>query len=229
MNTSIETRWFLPESDTGAALLKSFLTRQHKDIDESKWDREDFYKPTPHNYFGFKIREGKAEIKTILHDYGCISFGQSKGFVQLWDKYSFDLQKNPVEFPIADAEQIKDKESYQLINVNEHRWWRIAKSRALLKYELDPTGGFNVTSEKFVEKGINMEIGKIKATNSSLPDNCENFSIYWTLAFESFGKFDDQLTLMENFITALFNTELPGVFTESRSASYPSFLQKQQF
>jgi hypothetical protein len=198
MDRSSELRWFSQEKFTDV----EYWFKQHEKKFKNEWQRSDFYIHLDgYTKLSFKIREGKAEIKTCIDNSSIFKISDTcSGVAEHWIKWSKSLSRN------LQAEQILEDKN-QLIELK--------KERLLVTYA---TRNNNVVIvNESVDEGCQVELTRLSINNH----------LYYSFGFEAFGANEKQIDYLKS-VTALVCRAACDKTTLSvtDSYSYPTLLSR---
>jgi len=187
---SLETRWFL-SGKLPDAVLSWFTTS--KNIHQTE-ERRDYYLYQPDiTQTGIKMREGQAEYKVLVDDFGTFQTEHCAGQLQYFKKWSFDLQRTQETL----SGTLRDHTEW--VPVDKKRWLRdieYEKSRCSLELsELQIAGRtcWSICFEQTVEKRphpeklkklVNAELVSVPFNNLQL-SNAMNYPEQITKVFDN--------------------------------------------
>jgi hypothetical protein len=190
MDNSTEIRWFSTERFTD---VERWFKDQGKQF-KNQWQQSDFYvRLDGYPKLSFKIREGKAEIKTLVNEPAVIKISNTcSGIVEHWIKWSKPLSGH------LTATQIFDDKNVLI---------ELKKERLLITYSINE-GGINIAND-YANEGCQVELTRLSIENQ----------LYYSFAFEAFGS-DDRRTSYLNTITTLVLGEFDANTKLSTNDSY---------
>jgi hypothetical protein len=202
MKPSAELRWFFNgpfPSGVREWFCGSDLCRLEK-------ARTDHYLVFPgSNSVGVKVRDGKKfQVKARVSEPGPFSLpaGIAVGRLDSWVKWSY-----------KDAEM---SERLANLRFGDPLWVSVIKERWLRKFQLDDRELTEVDADMRYDRGCTIELTDITVKDS----------LWWTLAFESFGPTPlpaDVVRAAHHFLNLL---PQGLVLTERDSMSYPEWLSR---
>ncbi len=212
MIKSAEIRWIFP-GDPPTEILETFL---NSNLKSKPAYREDTYLMfSSSTTVGVKLRESKFEIKPLIKSLGKFEICDGVvGLIELWEKWSCNAQE------------------IQLFNeaaIKEDNWAKVGKERCIRKF-IPKTNIKEVLADSAPDEGCIIELTKIKFKQKN----------YWSLAFETFGRFNNPEIILKKVLRYFFDEILTkvtfglsngkeGSFNLNNSCSYPLWLQKHQF
>ena len=203
MYPTAEIRWFYPGT-VPSEVEANFGEGSGAVEDEPS--REDHYLSLPSmDGVGIKLREGRIEIKKRTQREGPTYLGEgAAGVLEHWRKWSFPLAESGITSSIATATA---------------SWISVEKERLLRTYGL--TSEKRVvpcSSEEAPSQGCEMELTDVRVEDR----------VWWTLAFEAFGK---ESCLRENLLLViqhvLTSRDLPPLSAKT-SCGYAEWLARIQ-
>jgi hypothetical protein len=195
MDKSIELRWFSMENFSDV----EHWFKRHGKAFKNVWERSDFYVHLDgYTKLSFKIREGKAEIKSLIESSPLKVSDTCSGIVEHWIKWSKSLKDN------LTAEQMF-KDEKQLIELK--------KERMLVTYSIN-NKNIMIVNES-VNEGCQVELTRLSIHNR----------LYHSFAFEAFGSDANRLNNLKDAIEFVFQqANMKSMPSLNDSYSYPELI-----
>ena len=195
MQTSVETRWFLPGTappDVVQWFWDEMMVTQPTRIDSY------LYTPKVHS-LGIKLREGRIEIKQLNKKLGPYTFhADITGMVGNWNKWGFPISNSHID-----------------VEAESNVWIPVVKERMLRRYQVVSGGKIRAVPGWLFP----MQRSSIEITNIVI-----NGTAWWSFGLEVVGTDIDLFEALQTTAVLAFKGRGVPQFSATQSYSYPHWL-----
>ncbi|MFB2839204.1 hypothetical protein [Floridanema evergladense] len=202
MLTTSEIRWFY-QGEVAPAIKNWFTKDVLRENCQTFEQREDWYLRIPGcEFLGVKLRQKQLESKLRVAELGVLYLSKNViGSAEKWVKWSCD-----------------DPEAESLITsevVAKGEWVKVEKARSQIRYLIADDGSLIPTSTTGTSQvGCNVELTQLIVDRDR----------WWSLGFETSGKSDDLMPILEAVTNKVFQTFPEEELSLRNSYAYPKWL-----